>query len=62
MAKYVALVVTAFLCGLVAAGIAKAKGRNPVQWFFVGALLNVVALGAILVYSSRQSPTKDLPS
>lgn len=47
---YEIYIVTAILCGAVAAWVAKEKGRSPVLWFFIGALLNV----AILFFISKR--------
>ena len=60
MKAYEIYVVTSILCGLVAAGIARAKGKSPVQWFFIGALANVVLLAVVLFFVGRKSQT-DLP-
>lgn len=45
------IVVTCALLGLIPAMIAKAKGRDPVAWWFYGALLFIVALIHVLFVS-----------
>lgn len=54
MNLYETYIITAILCGVAAAWIAKEKGRNPVLWFFIGAALNVVIICFILMYSNRK--------
>lgn len=54
---YEIYIVTAILCGAVAAWIAKEKGRSPILWFFIGALFNVVIITAIWILSARRKPT-----
>jgi hypothetical protein len=53
MFEYEVFLVTAVICGGVCAWIAKARGRSPVLWFFVGAVLNVFVLLAVLWKLSR---------
>lgn len=47
------------IMGGVVALIANSKGRNPVGWFFYGALIWPIALTHILVSSGAQPPTAD---
>lgn len=54
---YEIYIVTAILCGAVAAWIAKGKGRSPILWFFIGAVLNVVAISAFWILSTRKKAT-----
>lgn len=62
MNAYEIYIITAILCGLVTAGIAKMKGRSPLLWFFIGAALNVLVLTAILLYSdARKNQASGMP-
>ena len=55
MNLYEIYLVTAILCGAVSAWIAKEKGRSPILWFFIGAVLNVVLLTVIYISSKRRA-------
>jgi len=51
---YEIYIVTAILCGAVAAWIAKEKGRSPVIWFCVGAALNVLLVTVFVIAAARK--------
>jgi len=53
MNAYEIYIITAILCGVVAAAIAKMKGRSPVLWFFIGAALNVLVLSAVALHTNK---------
>jgi len=57
MNTYEILIVTAVLSGAACAWIAKEKGRSPVLWFLIGALLNVVIFAVIALVAMRKSAT-----
>lgn len=57
MNGYEIFLVTAVLCGVISAWIAKEKGRSPVLWFFIGAALNVVILGILYLRAPRRNGT-----
>ncbi len=48
MNGYVAFLISCLICGVVAAWIAKLKGRDPLTWFLIGVVINIVAVGIIL--------------
>lgn len=52
MNLYEILIVTSVLCGFAAAFVAKIKGRSPLGWCVIGAILNVLAL-AVVVFAAR---------
>lgn len=49
MNAYFVLVMTSVVIGLVCAGVAYKKGKDPFVWFFAGALLNVFVVIFILL-------------
>ncbi len=49
---YALYVVTCILFGVVAAWVAKTKGRDPVGWFFIGVVLNLI--GLVLVFAVQR--------
>ena len=51
---YVVWLASSLLIGLVCAGIAKKKGRNPLYWFFIGATANIIALALIFNISNKR--------
>lgn len=51
---YLILIVSSILCGLAAALMAKMKGRSPLGWFVLGAVLSVLALVIITVTSKSK--------
>jgi len=57
METYGIFVIIAILCGVLSAAIAKAKGKSPVMWFFLGAIFNVAILAAIGLLATRKSAT-----
>jgi uncharacterized membrane protein YhaH (DUF805 family) len=44
MENYAIWIITSILVGFVAAFVAKSKGKDPVLWFFLGALFNLFVL------------------
>ncbi len=60
MSGYVLWLVSSILVGLIAAVIAKYKGRDPFLWFLIGAGLNVfvllVAVGIRTGIRKRRTP------
>lgn len=59
MVTYTIIVVTAILIGFVCATIAKQKGKDPVKWFVIGVVLNVLALAIIHFYGRKKHATAD---
>lgn len=53
MSTYAIIIITGILVGSICAAIASKKNRDPVLWFFVGAVLNVLALGVIAFLEKR---------
>jgi hypothetical protein len=53
MNAYLVWVVTSVLIGVVVAVIAARCKRNPLGWFLVGVLLNVLVLGLITMLEKR---------
>jgi len=58
MSIYADYLVTCFVCGCVAAWIAKSRGRNPSLWFFIGVALNVLVLVTIAYLENRRRETE----
>ncbi len=54
MSGYLIWVTTAILVGVIAAWVAKSKGKDPVKWFFIGAALNVFVLLVISGVQKKQ--------
>jgi len=52
MNLYFVLVMSSVLWGFAAAFVARTKGRSPLRWFVIGAVLNVLAV-AIIMDASR---------
>jgi hypothetical protein len=48
-----ALLLGAVIMGGVCAAVARAKGRHPIAWFFVGLLLGLIGLVLVLVVSNE---------
>lgn len=48
MNAYFVLVVTSLIIGSICAAVAHKRGKDPVKWFFAGALLNVFVVIVIL--------------
>jgi hypothetical protein len=55
MNAYAVIVVTSVLIGLVCAAIAQRTNRDPLRWFFIGALLNVAALALLAFIAKRRA-------
>ncbi len=55
MDAYLILVVTSLLVGAACAWYARLKGRDPLRWFLVGAVLNIVAVGALAARNMRRN-------
>lgn len=51
---YEAFLMTSIAVGVIAALLAKAKGRDPVRWFAIGAALNVLGLIIVMLVENRQ--------
>ena len=58
MTIYIAYVVGCFVCGVIAAVIARKTGRSPAVWFLVGACLNILAVSAILIIQRQRLLTQ----
>lgn len=54
MNTYAIIIITSILVGSVCAAIASKKNRDPVLWFFIGVVLNIVGLGIISFLESRK--------
>lgn len=46
---YLIIVVTSVLVGAICAAVAQRRGKDPVRWFWAGALLNALGVMLILV-------------
>lgn len=51
--NWMLILMTSVVCGAVAALIAKAKGRPPINWFLIGFALNLVGLCIALAIKRR---------
>ncbi len=51
---YLVFVVTSVIMGVSCSAIARRFGRNPLRWFFLGVLLNILALATVLYSSKRK--------
>lgn len=47
MLTYTTWLVSSLIIGLICAAVAKIQGKNPLNWFLAGFLLNILVLGAI---------------
>lgn len=50
---YQVFLLTSIGLGVIAALLAKAKGRDPVRWFAIGAALNVLGLIIVMLVENR---------
>ena len=55
------ILLIAIALGLISAGIAKWKGRWPLQWILYGALFSVVAIPFLLLLERRDSDQSRSP-
>ncbi len=55
---YVIWLLTSIVVGIIAAWMAKSKGKDPVVWFALGFFLNILALVALALTQKRLSAAK----
>lgn len=53
MEAYGVILLTSFLVGFFCAVLARRKGKDPMLWFIVGVVLNIIALGIIASMRKR---------
>jgi hypothetical protein len=55
MIIYTFILVTCLIIGLVSAGIAKQKGKDPIKWFLIGCILNIIAIITIVFAEKKHN-------